>query len=487
MLDTATTFFRRLAQSVRLADVLDVLLVAAFLYAFLTWMRRDTRPGTTWRLAVVGVFFGAVYLLAEAFSMFLVEQLLGALFIAFLVASVVLFQAEIRRMIDRVGSLSFLTPAAGSRDQQTVDLITEAAGHFAKHRTGALMAVRGRDSWEGVTQGGMELDGRLSLPLLESIFHEDTDGHDGAVLIENDRAVRFGTHLPLAVDLPESSRAGGTRHTAALGLAEQSDAFVIVVSEEHGTVSVAESGRLTEMDSIGALRERLGRFWETHYSSEAQKQRWWSRASVQTACLSLLLACLLWLTFAYEPGSTQRTMTLPVAFRNVEPDWMIGEPQPAEVTVTLSGSERAFRLVEPSELSVSFPLSELEEGANQLLISQRNLDLPGGLELQTARPPNVNVIAQRLRSVRLPVRAQSASPLPDSLRLRTDPDSVDLMVPRKGDVPVPEDIRVEAVTLDSLRAAGGGVQAKLLTPEDTRLPEKTSRSVQVRLEAVPLP
>ncbi|PSQ82706.1 MAG: hypothetical protein BRD44_07255 [Bacteroidetes bacterium QS_7_67_15] len=487
MLDAAATFFRRLAQSVRVADVLDVLLVAAFLYAFLTWMRRDTRPGTTWRLAVVGVFFGAVYLLAEAFSMFLVEQLLGALFIAFLVASVVLFQAEIRRMIDRVGSLSFLTPAAGSRDHQTVDLITEAAGHFAKHHTGALMAVRGRDSWEGVTQGGLELDGRLSLPLLESIFHEDTDGHDGAVLIENDRAVRFGTHLPLAVDLPESSRAGGTRHTAALGLAEQSDAFVIVVSEEHGTISVAEGGRLTEMDSIGALRERLGRFWKTHYSSEAQKQRWWSRANVQTACLSLLLACLLWLTFAYEPGSTQRTMTVPVAFRNVEPDWMIGEPQPAEVTVTLSGSERAFRLVEPSELSVSFPLSELKEGANQLLISQRNLDLPGGLELQTARPPNVNVMARRLRSVRLPVRAQSNSPLPDSLRLRTDPDSVDLMVPRKGDVPVPEDIRVEAVTLDSLRAAEGAVQAKLLTPEDTRLPEKTSRSVQVRLEAVPTP
>ena len=180
-------------------------------------------------------------------------------------------------------------------------------------------------------------------------------------------------------------------------------------------------------------------------------------------------------------------MKLPVAFRNVEPTWMIGEPRPAEVNVTLSGSERAFRLVEASELSVSFPLRELEKGTNQLLISESNLDLPGGLNLQAARPPNVNVMAQRLRSVRLPVRAQSASPLPDSLRLRTDPDSVDLMVPRKGDVPVPEDIRVEAVTLDSLRAAEGAVQAKLLTPEDTRLPEKTSRSVQVRLEAVTPP
>jgi uncharacterized protein (TIGR00159 family) len=484
VIDLATRFLSRLAQSVRVADGLDVLLVAAFLYAFFTVVRRDTRPGTTWRVAVVGVLFAAVYLLAGAFSMYLVEQLLGALFIAFLVASVVLFQSEIRRMIDRVGSFSFRTPAASGRGDQTVDLITEAAGHLADQRTGALLVVRGRDSWEGVTQGGVELGGRLSLPLLESIFHEDTDGHDGAVLIEEDRAVRFGTHLPLAADLPESSRAGGTRHAAALGMAEQSDAFVIVVSEERGAVSVAERGQLTELDSTGALRERLGRFWDEHYEAP-ERQRWWSGASVQTALLSLLLASLLWLTFAYGyGGTTQSTMTLPVAFRNVEPSWMIGEPQPAQVSVTLAGAERAFRLVDRSEMSVSFPLGQLEEGPNQLLISESNLDLPGGLRLQAARPSNVNVMAQRLRTVRLPVRPQSAGgPLPDSLRLRAEPDSVELMVPRGEDANPPTEIRAQAVALDSLRAApDGSVQSELLPPESTRLPREASRHVQVRLD-----
>ena len=483
MLDAAVEFFRQLAQSVRFADLLDVLLVAAFLYVLLTWVRRDARPGTTWRLAVVLLAFATVYLLAGIFSLYLVEQLLGALFVAFLVAAVVLFQSEIRRMIDRVGAFSFRTPTAPGKSEQTLDTITEAAGELANERIGALMAVRGRDAWEGVTQGGIDLDGRLSLPLLESIFHEETDGHDGAVLIEEDRAVRFGVHLPLAAELPEASRAGGTRHAAALGLAEQCDAFVIVVSEERGTISVAESGRLVELEAAGDLRERLGRFWEKHYGADTQKQRWWSTASVQTALLSLLMASFLWLAFAYEPGSIQRTLPLPVTFRNVKPTWMIGEPQPSEVSVTLSGSERAFQLVEPSELSVSFPLSELEEGPNQLVVGAEHLDLPGGMRLQEASPPTVNVMAQRLRTVRLPVRPQSDSPLPDSLRLRTDPDSVDLMVPRNGGESVPEEIRAEAVTLDSLRLVSS-MQVALLPPQGTRLPEGQANSVQVRLDSV---
>ena len=482
MLDSVASFFRQLAQSIRFADVLDVTLVAAFLYAVLTWVRRGTRPGTTWRLAVVLVFFSAIYLLAGWFSMYLVERLLGALFIAFLVAAVVLFQSEIRRMIDRIGSLSFKKPAASSRGEQTLDTITEAAGRMAEDRTGALMAVRGRDSWEGATQGGISLEGRLSLPLLYSIFHDKTPGHDGAVLIEEDRVVRFGTHLPLASELPKASRSGGTRHAAALGLAEQCDAFVIVVSEERGTISVAENGRLVELDAAGDLRERLGRFWKEHYGTSAEERRWWGRKSVQTALLSVLMASLFWLAFAYEPGSTQQTVTLPVAFQNVEPSWMIGEPQPSEVSVTLAGSERAFRLIEPSELAVSFPLSELEEGMNRLLITEDNLDLPGGLRLQEARPQAVSVEAQRLRTVRLPVGVETTGTLPDSLRLRAEPDTVQLMIPRDGDAPAT--VPTEAVALDSLRAMPS-MQVDLLPPEDTRLPDGQSRSVEVRLTTAP--
>lgn len=483
MPESVGRFFRQLAQSIRFADVLDVLLVAAFLYALLTWVRRDTRPGTSWRLAVVLVFFAAVYLMAGAFSMYLVGRLLGALFVAFLLAAVVLFQSEIRRMIDRIGALSFQKSAAPSRGEQTLDLLTEAAGHMARERVGALMVVRGRDAWEGTTQGGILLEGCLSLPLLYSIFDERTPGHDGAVLIEEDRIVRFGTHLPLASELPEASRSGGTRHAAALGLAEQCDAFVIVVSEERGVVSVAERGRLTEMDSAGALRERLGRFWAEHYTASADEQSWWHTKNVRTALLALLMASFLWLAFAYEPGSTYRTLDLPVVFRNVEPTWMIGEPEPEAVSVGLSGSERSFRLLDRPELAVSFPFSELKEGQNRLPITEDNLDLPGGLHLEEARPQTIAVEAQRLREIRTRVDVDFSGTLPDSLRLRVIPDTVALMVPRDSPTPIAA-IPTSSISFDSLRDTGP-LQVELLPPEDTRLPEEERRSVEVRLEKVP--
>jgi uncharacterized protein (TIGR00159 family) len=481
VLDPIVTFFRQLTQSVRVADGLDVLLVAAFLYALFTGVRRGTRPGTTWRLSVVLVVVAAVYLLAEAFSMYLVERLLGVLFGVFVVAAVVLFQSEIRRVIDRIGSFSFQQPTGGRQGDVALDIITEAAGHLAEERVGALMAVRGRDSWEGVTQGGMALNGRLSLPLLESIFHEDTDGHDGAVLIENDRATRFGVHLPLAADLPASSRAGGTRHAAALGLAQQSDAFVIVVSEERGTISVAEGGKLMEMNSPGELRKRLGRFQEEHYEIH-KRERWWSKARVRTALLSLLMASLLWLAFAYEPGSTYRTFNAPVVFRNVGPTWLIEEPEPPRVSIGLSGAEHTFELAEPSELTVSFPFSDLEGGHNHLRVTADNLNLPSGLRLEEARPQTVRVDARRLRRARLPVRAQTSDTLPDSLRLRADPDSAELLVPRDGEG-VPEDIPTETIALDSLRAASEPVPVDLLAPEGTRLPEDRAPDVQIRLDS----
>jgi uncharacterized protein (TIGR00159 family) len=478
VLDAVTSFFRQLARSVRVADGLDVLLVAAFLYALLTAVRRGTRPGTTWRLSVVLAAFAAVYLLAGAFSMYLVERLLGVLFGVFVVAAVVLFQSEIRRVIDRIGAVSFgaSTAAGGGPGSATLDTITEAARQLAKERVGALMAVRGHDSWDGVTQGGMALDGRLSLPLLKSIFHEDTDGHDGAVLIERKRATRFGVHLPLAANLPESSRAGGTRHAAALGLAEQSDAFVIVVSEERGTISVAEGGTLEELDSPGALRERLGRFWEAHYEP-AEQERWWSQASARTALLSVLLASLIWLALAYDPGSSYRTFDVPVAFRNVEPAWLIEEPDTSRISIALSGSERAFQLADPAELSVSFPFSDLEAGRNHLRVTADNLNLPSGLRLEEARPQTVHVDAWPLRSIRLPVRIQTSGPVPDSLRLRATPDSTELLVRRDGEN-VPEALPTESVAPDSLRAAPA--QVALLAPEGTRLPEGTPRNVQVR-------
>src|SRR5919106_5454924 len=136
-------------------------------------------------------------------------------------------------MLDR----AFTGPAPDRPQSPLVDTLTEATAHMASLKTGALIAIRGREPWASQIHGGIELGGAVSAPLLYSIFNPDTPGHDGAVLIEDDRLTRFAAHLPLAEELPEVSRYGGTRHAAAVGLSQECDALVIVVSEERGTIS----------------------------------------------------------------------------------------------------------------------------------------------------------------------------------------------------------------------------------------------------------
>lgn len=117
-----------------------------------------------------------------------------------------------------------------------------AASKLGEMRTGALIAVKGAEPWDHHMQGGIELGGAISLPLLFSLFDHRTPGHDGALLIEGNRVTKFAVQLPLAPIPPHVIRYGGTRHAAGLGLAEVCDAFIVVVSEERGTISLAHDG-----------------------------------------------------------------------------------------------------------------------------------------------------------------------------------------------------------------------------------------------------
>ena len=298
--------FTDLARNVRLADVLDVALLSVFLYVLIAWIRQDT-GGASRRALTFILFFVLVYSLANIFELYLIGRLLEVLLVAFLVAAVVLFQSDLLRLLDRIGSWSLYRRPRDSSPEVT-DTLTETVAHLADQHTGALIAIRGRQPWERLLRGGVRLDGRLSQPLLVSIFDDSTPGHDGVVLLEGDRVTHFAAHLPLTENLPEASRFGGTRHAAALGLAEQCDALVIVVSEERGTISVAEGEHITELATASELKERLTHFWQQHYGPRHAVQKHQDLGHrLQTAALALALSAVLWLLFAYNPEMAYRT------------------------------------------------------------------------------------------------------------------------------------------------------------------------------------
>jgi diadenylate cyclase len=186
----------------------------------------------------------------------------GSLFWAFwALVILVLFQPEIRRALGRASRrLHGLLASARQEAGHVVDDVVEAAHALASQRIGALIVLERATALGHYVELGVPLDALVSSDLLESLFHPYSPLHDGAVFIQGNRIVAAGGFLPLSRN-PELSRKLGTRHRAALGLSEETDAVVVVVSEETGRVSLAVDGRMETPLDRGVLRQRLTDLW----------------------------------------------------------------------------------------------------------------------------------------------------------------------------------------------------------------------------------
>lgn len=477
MLDALQEFAQDFIRSFGLRDLLDVTLVSVVLFLILGWLREQLSRNM---IVAVGVLVG-LYVLARLLRLYMVELVFRGLFFLILLAIVIVFQADIRRLVERIGLWITRGRIGVQPDGQTIDTLVEAADNMAESQTGALIAIRGREEWERLIDGGVEHGGKVSQPLLYSLFNPSSPAHDGAALMEGSRVTRFGAHLPLSKNLHEVGE-HGTRHTAALGLAEACDAFVIVVSEEKGTISMAHNGRLTTMESASDLKRHLEEFWRAKYELPGEQSfTWWTRKKFQTALLSAVLAMLAWFLFVFEPGLVYRTLTVPVELRDPPENWTLSEPTPSEVRVTLYGPQAAFQLLDRSGLAVSLDLSGISEGGNEFLVDEDDVTLPPDMGLYDAEPSIVTINAEQLEVVRLPVHLQTVGSIPDTLGLSefvVDPESVQVLLP--GSAPR------EAVLTDTVDLSGitepTSVRTGLILPERARWPGDDSPEVAVRFE-----
>src|SRR5919112_6164292 len=181
----------------------------------------------------------------------------------------VIFQEELRQLFERIAVWSLARKRTPTLGLSTSDILVRTVADLAKERVGALIVIRGNDPLERHITGGIPLNGKLSAPLLKSIFDPHSPGHDGAVLVEQDSIARFAAHLPLSKDLRQLANVG-TRHSAGLGLAELTDALCIVVSEERGTISIARDGKLREVENLQQLGASIESFLQTKFPSATQ-------------------------------------------------------------------------------------------------------------------------------------------------------------------------------------------------------------------------
>ncbi|MEK7120286.1 MAG: DNA integrity scanning protein DisA nucleotide-binding domain protein, partial [Patescibacteria group bacterium] len=153
---------------------------------------------------------------------------------------VIIFQKEIRRLLEIIGVWGIQRKMTVPADL-TLLSVSEAARYFVSHKIGSLIVFPGQEPLERFLEGGTDLNGEVSTALLTSIFDDSSPGHDGAVIIKGNKLKKFAVHLPLGENI-EAVKNFGTRHRAALGLAEKTDALCVVTSEEKGTISVARDG-----------------------------------------------------------------------------------------------------------------------------------------------------------------------------------------------------------------------------------------------------
>jgi hypothetical protein len=212
-------------------------------------------------------------------------------------------------------------------------------------RTGALIVLPGREPIERHVAGGIPLDGRISEPLLLSLFDPSSPGHDGAVTVEGDRVTRFAVHLPLSTDAAQLA-GSGTRHAAALGLAERSDALCLVVSEERGVVSVARDGRLARLPGAEALAGELRRFLARRdpRSGEKRSRLRLVMARWPEALLALMASAGLWVLLVPGSAVDQFERQVPVVVENLPNGFRIENLDPPEVRVVFEGSRRSLVL-----------------------------------------------------------------------------------------------------------------------------------------------
>ena len=372
-------------------DLVDIAVVGLLLWGLVVWTRRA-------RMALLGLaFLGVFYhLIAQQFKLQLTTWILQGFFAALVVVVVVVFQNDLRRLFEQFGQIATLglRRKAPRPDRFSLGTLIRGVHQLAAKKRGALVVLPGREPLERHLQGGVFLDAEISEELLDSLFDPGSAGHDGALVMHNNKIAYFGVHLPLSENRDEM-RGGGTRHAAALGLAERSDALCLVVSEERGTIGIAARGQLEILDDPGDL---LGRIQDhlQHTGTEVKTRRvewrWLGRRLVE-GLLSFALALGAWLVFV---PVEEAVLQVPVAVENMPEGYALTDAPPA-VEVAVAGPRRAMLLASNADFEVVIDANLVRFGRRTFEVSPQSVRHATGLEVKSITPEKVKLTVHQAR------------------------------------------------------------------------------------------
>ncbi|MGD2127595.1 MAG: diadenylate cyclase [Desulfobacteraceae bacterium] len=392
---------------------------------------------------------------------------------------IVVFRNEIRSVLQARNLKSIFWGFPRSAARTPIEIIVESVFELARKGVGALIVLPGNEDLTEAAHSGIPWQGVVSREMILSIFWHDNPVHDGAAIVQGDQVTEVGVVLPLShrEDLPSDY---GTRHRAAAGLAESTDALVIIVSEERKRVSVAKGTNI----QVVRGREKLSEILEEHVGISSKQ---WGRIRKEklelgiAALVSFIFISGVWFSFA-KGRHTRITLDIPIEYTNRNSEMEILSTSTNAVTLELSGSGTLLRSLRPEQVKVMLDLSKGVVGNNTLNITPDNVSLPPGVFLKDIKTETVRVALDIPIKKELPVQVDWAGKLPENINIAEatlDPERVQV-VGSKRILDKISTIYTEKVTLENIKESGTITVRLALNPASLRVASGSKDKIIVR-------
>jgi diadenylate cyclase len=445
------------------------------LYQLYSWFRGTRAMQVLLGLGVVTL----IYFATRFLDLYMTSWVLQELGTVLIILIIVVFQTEIRQALYRFSLLRHILDSHKDTQHSQFQDIAETLFRMAANKTGALIVFQGNESLHDLMTNGIVIDSEISPQMLESIFYDGAPFHDGAALINNGRIEKAACHLPLSVN-PDVPQHLGTRHRAALGLSERSDAVIVAISEERGEVSLVTAGTLRRMknpaDLIMALDELLRS--ETEKPRTTLGQRFFSNMFPK---ISILLAvCIFWGLITTRQGQIM-TVTAPIQLHSIPEGIVLLRTLPEDVTVQIKAMSSLVPPPSEINLTVEIDASRITEGTTSIRVNQANISAPSGMIITSVSPSTVRVSAEKKLRKRVPVKATLKGRLPPgrpSLKVTSEPASVEIEGPASQ---VSQIVSVATEDIDASRLKRGEEYLKNLRLPDKQVTVLRDTAVTIKL------
>jgi hypothetical protein len=341
-----------------------------------------------------------------------------------------------------------------------------------------LIVLPAKEDLKDIIQNGIPLQGLVSKEMLTSIFWGNNPVHDGAAIIEGDRIAKVGVILPLSYrsDLPSHY---GTRHRAALGLTETTDALTVVVSEETGKVIVAKDSNIEEIHGNTALKKILQEHMDVYEEENGYPQKEIFKMSI-AAIVSLFFITGMW--FSFSKGlDTLITLEIPAEYTKRDPRFEIVDASVHTVRLDLVGSGTLIKSIQPEKVQVKLDLGNAVVGRNVFSITQENITLPPGIFLRKIVPSVIEVTLDETIKKEIPVQIDWVGELPEGLillEISFNPEKIEVT----GGKRILENlstIYTEKVHLENMKISGAIFANLALTPASLKIAPGSKDKIRI--------